>query len=199
MYIITFSRQQSDYKRGGCPMLKKTAAAAIIILLLAPLIINAEGISQAIEVHRGDIGIIIDGRKTQLEEQPFIYNGRVYVPIRFISTAFGMDVDWNNEIRAVVINSPDYNFPLAECRPEEGEAFVYGKITGIDYENYTITIHQHFDDNSIPVDNPLRVNRDAIIVMQRDQRKNMHFYQLKIGSTGGFILDAGGTVRGIII
>lgn len=180
-------------------MLPRASVAAVIILLITSLTINAAGLFEEIRVYRGGINLVVDNREIVLDEQPFICNERVYVPIRFVSAALGMDVDWNAETRTVVVNSPDFNFPLAECRPDEGEVFVYGAITDIDYANYTITIHQHFDDNSIPVANPLRVNRDAVIIMQRDQRKNIHFYQLKRGSTGGFILDSGGMVRGIII
>jgi len=180
-------------------MLSKISAAAIILVIITSATISAAGLFEEIQIYLGDIKVVADNREVELEEQPFIYNGRVYVPIRFVSAALGMDVDWNDETKTVIINSPDFKFPLAECRPEEGEVFVYGEITGIDYENYTLTIHQHFDDNSIPVTNPLRVNRDAVIVMQKNGRKNIHFYQLKRGSTGGFILDSGGKVRGIIV
>ena len=180
-------------------MLKRTLSTAIILVIITSSTITAAGLLEEIKAYRGDIKVVADNREIELEEQPFIYNGRVYVPLRFVSNALGMDVDWNDETKTVIINSPDFKFPLAECRPEEGEVFVYGEITGIDYEDYTVTIHQHFDDNSIPVTNPLRVNRDVVIVMQRNGRKNMHFYQLKSGSIGGFILDSGGKVRGIII
>lgn len=180
-------------------MLKRILSTAIILVIITSATISAAGLLEEIQVYRGDIKVVADSREIELEEQPFIYNGRVYVPLRFVSNALGMDVDWNGETKTVIINSPDFKFPLAECRPEEGEVFVYGEITGIDYENYTVTIHQHFDDNSIPVNNPLRVNRDVVIVMQLNGRKNMHFYQLKKGSTGGFILDSGGSVRGIIV
>lgn len=180
--------------------MKKAAFMAIILVLLTSLTINAAEIAEMIEIHRDDIRVIIDGNETTLEEPPFIYNGRVYVPLRFIGTALGRDVDWNPDVRAVVINNPGLIFPLAECRPEEGEAFVYGEIIDIDYEDYTITIKQHFDDNSIPVnDNTLSVNKDAVIIDQQNGEKNIHFYQLKGGSSGGFILDSGGAVRGIII
>lgn len=180
-------------------MFKKALLIAIILLILAPPVIDAEGTAENIEVRHGGIGVVIDNCDVVLEDQPFIYNDRVYVPIRFVNTALGMDVDWNSNMRTVVINRPDFKLSLTECRPEAGEVFIYGEITDIDYADYTITICQHFDDNSIPVTNPLRVNRDAVIIQQQDEDKNIHFYQLKTGSTGGFILDPGGTVRGIII
>ena len=179
--------------------MSKTTVAAVIFLILTSLTINAAGTAETIEVHRSGVQILVDGRPVDLEQQPFIHNARVYVPIRFICTALDRDVEWNPDIRTVVINNPDLRFPLTECRPDEGELFVYGEIIDIDYEAYTISIQQHFDDNSISVQNPLAVNRDAVIILHQNDEKNIHFYQLKCGNTGGFILDSDGMVRGIII
>lgn len=178
-------------------MLKKASTAAIILLLLIPVVTDAQGISQRIEVYYNDIGIILDNKEIKLEGRPFIYEDRVYVPIRSMGAALGIDVDWNEEMKTVILRNRDYKFPLAECRPEEGESFVYGEIISIDYADYTITLRQHFDDNSVPITNPLQVDEDVVIVLK--QENNLHFYELKQGSIGGFILNSQGTVRGIII
>ncbi len=180
-------------------MSRKIAVIVAILLAFTGLTISAAGLFESIEVYRGNVKVFIDSRQVELEEQPFIYNGRVYVPIRFVSTALGREVDWNPEIRTVMINNPDIKLPLAECRPDEGEIFIYGEIVHINYENYTITIQQHMDDNSIQVKNPLQVSRNVVIVIQENAAKNIHFYQLKSKCTGGFILDSDGMVRGIII
>ncbi len=178
-------------------MFKRASITAIVLLFLIPMITDARGTSEMIRVHHSDIGVIVDGRGVVFEERPFIHRGRVYVPARSISTALGMDIHWNDEMKTVVLKSSDYKFPLTECRPEKGELFVYGEIIDIDYANYTIDIHQHLDDNSIPITNPLRVDEDVIIALQREN--NLHFYELNTGSNGGFILNNTGTVRGIII
>lgn len=170
-----------------------------ILLLLMPVMADARETLEKIDVCRRNVEVIIDNRRTQLEEQPFIYKSRVYVPVRSLGNALGMDVDWNDKMNAVIIINPDNKFPLAECRPGDGEVFVYGEIIDIDYAAYTVTLDQHFDDNSIPITNPLEVKSDAVIIQQQLQEKNIHFYQLKPGCTGGFILDTGGAVRGIII
>jgi hypothetical protein len=74
--------------------------------------------------------------------------------------------------------------------------FVYGEILDIDYHNYFISIEQHFDDNSIPVANPLKVISNVAI---RRKNSNIHFYQLKVGDVGGFIVNKNGEVRGIVV
>jgi hypothetical protein len=46
---------------------------------------------------------IVDGEIVELLEAPRIVNGRTMVPIRFISEAFGADVQWDPETRGVSI------------------------------------------------------------------------------------------------
>ena len=89
---------------------------------------------------------------------------------------------------------PRSAYPGWECgRPR---VFVYGEILDIDYHNYFISIEQHFDDNSIPVANPLKVISNVAI---RRKNSNIHFYQLKVGDVGGFIVNKNGEVWGIVV
>jgi hypothetical protein len=180
-------------------MWKKALFIAIIILTLTNVSIKASVSKEQIEVYRQYIQVIVDNNSIELEEQPFIYNNRVYVPLRFVSNALGKEVEWVATQKAVLIKSPGLFIPVPENRPDVGEIFVYGKITGIDYENYTMNIEQHFDDNSIAIKNPLKVNHNVVVVLQGNGKKNIHFYQLKEGDVGGFILNSNGSVRGIII
>jgi predicted secreted protein len=46
---------------------------------------------------------IVDGQIVELLEAPRIMNGRTMVPIRFISEAFGADVQWNPETQGISI------------------------------------------------------------------------------------------------
>jgi len=45
----------------------------------------------------------VDGKEFPLIEAPEIKNGRTFVPIRFISEAFGASVNWNAELKEVSI------------------------------------------------------------------------------------------------
>lgn len=49
----------------------------------------------------------IDGNTVQIEEPPFIMNGRSYVPLRLISEAFGANVIWNDETKGITIIKDD--------------------------------------------------------------------------------------------
>ncbi|MBA1334229.1 MAG: hypothetical protein HPY66_1938 [Firmicutes bacterium] len=181
-------------------MSKKTILIAIIMLLLASTGISAEGLGETIEIFRGNIRIVVDNTEVSLEEEPFIHNDRVYVPLRFVSSVLGKDVDWVPEARAVIISSAGHYRPLGECRPDLGEIFVYGEVKRVSYENFSVEIEQHFDDNSIEIENPLSFRQDAVIVFQGGSgSENLHFYQLRPGDTGGFILNSSGQVRGAVI
>lgn len=181
-------------------MYKRTIGFILFAMIMTSVSINAEELRETIDVFRGNIKIVVNGRETSLEEEPFIYNDRVYVPLRFVSSALGKDVDWAPEARAVIISGDGHYRPLEECRPDLGEIFVYGEVKSISYENFSVEIEQHFDDNSVEIQNPLQFRQDAVIVLQGGSNsENLHFYQLRPGDTGGFILNSGGQVRGAII
>ncbi|HOO96477.1 MAG TPA: stalk domain-containing protein [Caldisericia bacterium] len=56
-----------------------------------------------IEVQIGNITAKINGIETQLVRAPMIQKGRTFIPLRFISEAFGAQVDWIAETKTVVV------------------------------------------------------------------------------------------------
>ena len=56
------------------------------------------------------IRILLDGREIYSDTPPQIINDRTFVPIRVISEALGVHVEWDQEARAVVLTSPE-NLP----------------------------------------------------------------------------------------
>lgn len=180
-------------------MFKRILVSTAIIIAVTSASIHAYSMLETIKVYRGGIKVVINNKQVHLEEQPFIYNDRVYVPLRFVSEKLGKKVEWGGESRTVLIWDPGFSVPLEICHPEKGEIFVYGKISRIDFSSYTIEVEQHFDDNSVQVKQPLSVREDVVVILQENGERNIHFCQLKAGDTGGFILDSTGKVRGIIV
>jgi hypothetical protein len=79
--------------------------------------LNAEvewnGETQTVTASKGDVVLsfqigkqemYINGKMVQLDVLPQIVNGRTLVPIRAISEGLGASVDWNNEMKTVMIN-----------------------------------------------------------------------------------------------
>lgn len=50
-----------------------------------------------------DISILINGKKAEVDTTPTIVNGRTLVPIRFVATELGAEVEWNPDTKTVII------------------------------------------------------------------------------------------------
>ncbi|MCG1012407.1 hypothetical protein JT739_07320 [Tepidanaerobacter sp. GT38] len=61
-----------------------------------------------IELTVGSNTAIVNGKSMELDVPPIVKNGRVLVPIRFISEALGYDVEWDNAKRQVIVKSQVY-------------------------------------------------------------------------------------------
>ncbi len=56
-----------------------------------------------IEVFYNVKQIVVNGSTYSPQQKPFIYNGSVYVPLRFIGQSFGKKVSWDSNIKTVFI------------------------------------------------------------------------------------------------
>lgn len=92
--------------------MKRTLLGSCVVL--AVLIAGIAGLAHAlgprwIEVYDGP-SIRINGRLLQTENQPFVHEGRTYLPLRAIAEAVGADVEWDDQTSTVVI-SPGSSAP----------------------------------------------------------------------------------------
>lgn len=85
-----------------------TGLAIILVLAVSAGAFGAVGASEKTlsAIFRG-IQINIDGENLSTEEEPFIVNGRTYVPLRVISEALGALVNWDSETSMVSISGGD--------------------------------------------------------------------------------------------
>ncbi len=58
------------------------------------------------------IDIMVNGKMISTDTPPYIQNGRTMVPLRFISEALGIDVDWDGETRTVTVGEGDMQMKL---------------------------------------------------------------------------------------
>ena len=54
----------------------------------------------------GDRNLLVNGKVIVMDTEAVIRNGRTFVPVRFISEAFGIEVKWDAASRTVVMTSP---------------------------------------------------------------------------------------------
>ena len=83
------------------------AGALAALTATAMATVFAEPVEQMISVIFDDYRIIIDGADksdTPEDSKPFVYNGRTYVPLRYIGEALGKQVTWEGTTKTIYIN-----------------------------------------------------------------------------------------------
>jgi len=68
-------------------------------------IVNVRNGSSFVSLQIGFKFAGVNGAVKVLDVAPFIYNGRTYVPLRFISEALGKEVRWDDQNRVVYIET----------------------------------------------------------------------------------------------
>lgn len=169
----------------------------ILFFVISTLSVVATENFDEIKVLYRNIKVYVNQKYVPLNEEPFLYNDRVYIPVRFVSESLNASVLWNEEENAVSI----FTFrDFEETKPLDGERFLYGEILSIDKDKRTLDIYQHIDDNSIQEDKSLKVSKDVVILLQRNEKKiNLDFNDLKVSDIAGLIINKENEVRGIVI
>ncbi len=74
-----------------------------------------------IEVVYRNIQLMVEGVRVPVpaENEPFIYGGRTYVPLRLVSEALGYDVDWDEHTSTVIIGEASEYLFLSQLKPYE--------------------------------------------------------------------------------
>ena len=62
-----------------------------------------------IKVYHTVKSIQVDNQEMHLDVSPFIYHGRTYVPLRFVSEKLGCNVQWDNTTKSIAIYKQKLN------------------------------------------------------------------------------------------
>jgi len=89
---------------------KNVSAIVLSFLLLTSAVVFGATITKSIQVTYRNISILVNGKEVPSEQEPFIYQGRTYIPLRTIGEAVNKKVDWDNVKNQVVISDPVSNF-----------------------------------------------------------------------------------------
>jgi hypothetical protein len=84
--------------------LKFVFAVFLSIIAIGSALVYGENIVKTIQVTYRNISIQVNGKMVPSEQEPFIYQGRTFVPLRTIGEALGKTVEWDNGKNQVVIN-----------------------------------------------------------------------------------------------
>lgn len=92
-----------------------TLALVIVISAVAMPVFARIG-RETITVGFNNISVAIDGQRIQTENEPFVFEGRTYLPVRDIANAMGFDVTWEDSTNTVHLTS-HANFNLVPNYP----------------------------------------------------------------------------------
>lgn len=86
---------------------------------------NATVGRQTVEVDYNDIKVTLDGQAVSLVDangsavEPFSIDGTTYLPVRAVSNALGLDVNWDGATSTVVLTTPENEKPVYITRTGE--------------------------------------------------------------------------------
>lgn len=63
--------------------------------------------NKTVEAFYNNIKLVVNGKNIEMDVEPFIANGRTYVPARYVAEALGSSVSWDETNNAVVVKSVD--------------------------------------------------------------------------------------------
>lgn len=83
----------------------------VSFIVIGSAVVYGENIVKTIQVTYRNISIQVNGRIVSSDQEPFIYQGRTFVPLRTIGEALGKTVEWDNSKNQVVINDTSADKP----------------------------------------------------------------------------------------
>ena len=86
--------------------MKKFILSCLVVSLSIPTVqtLAKTGIFN-LQANYNNIKITLDGNPVNTSNEPFIYNGVTYLPVRDVSEAVGLDVEWDSNSKTVKLSS----------------------------------------------------------------------------------------------
>lgn len=104
---------------------KVVAFWVCLALLLAAAPASARQGEQLIKVFFHNIKIRFKGTLVPTPEEPFIYQGRVYVPLRFVAETLGQEVRWDPATWMVVIGEKPSATYLSDLKAYRASDYIW--------------------------------------------------------------------------
>lgn len=133
--------------------MKKKGRSFLAIILCTVLTITMANTVSAItgkvtqEIQYNNISVILDGNQLNLKDtngnsvEPFICNGSNYLPVRAISEALGMTVEWNSDENSIILTSANDGYiKVDEVHPIDRGAIKSKVIQEVQYNNISVIL-----------------------------------------------------------
>lgn len=114
--------------------LKIFFSVLLSVIIFSSAVVFADNITKMIQVTYRNIAILVDGKPIPSEQEPFIYQGRTFVPLRTIGEAVNKKVEWDNEKNQIHITEK-----FSSLRPLLVPAYAIGEH--IVKDNFALTVN----------------------------------------------------------
>lgn len=178
--------------------IKKVSISLCFVCLLSTISIAGEAFD-LISAYSTITNIQIQN-KNYTPVATLFYDHETYIPLDLLNENLHCSTFIDEKTNTIQLKN-DLSFQdFSETNPLKGETFVYGEIIQINKDQNIFTVEQSFDDNSLYVEPNIHVSRDAIIILERNDKKmNIEFDDLRIGDFVGVTLNKKGIARGILL
>ncbi|MEJ8553394.1 copper amine oxidase N-terminal domain-containing protein [Tepidibacter sp. Z1-5] len=85
-------------------MKKRIICLTFILTLVCSSLAFASGYSRSITAYFSNIKVSLNGKTLNFSNEPFIYGGTVYVPLRDVSESLGVNVAWDDRNNTVYMH-----------------------------------------------------------------------------------------------
>lgn len=85
-------------------MKKRILYLTFILTLICGTIAFSSGYSRSITAYFSNIKVSLNGKTLNFSNEPFIYGGNVYVPLRDVSESLGVNVAWDDRTSTVYMH-----------------------------------------------------------------------------------------------
>jgi hypothetical protein len=86
--------------------IKIVCVVFLTFIILGSIYVYGENITKSIQVTYRNISILVNGKIVPSEQEPFIYQGRTFVPLRTIGEAVNKTVEWDNAKNQIIVSDP---------------------------------------------------------------------------------------------
>lgn len=86
-------------------MKKRILCLTFILTLLCSTLAFSSGYSKSITAYFSNIKVSLNGKTLNFSNEPFIYGGNVYVPLRDVSESLGVNVAWDDRSNTVYMHN----------------------------------------------------------------------------------------------
>lgn len=160
------------------PFIAGFVSALLVVSLVGTAFASSNFVKR--ELYYNNISVTLDGKRLDLQgdREPFIISGTTFLPVRAISEALGLDVEWEGATSTVILTSGQAAKEEVAAPAQPAESSAQSKAGGSVSSFSVPSIESLLKDISPSISSP-SVNSDALYQQEYDSINNFYNSQIK--------------------